>query len=461
MAAFSRREFYEQLLHGCVIPTALQGLEQIWVLLLMCLGCRVLWRLGLPSHIKHLFTIAGGFFCLYHFFRLQMIWVVLMSLLCYLVLFLCRHSQHRGVLLSITVLIYLLMGEMHMVDTASWHKMRGAQMIVAMKAVSLGFDVDRGIVRCIPSPVEFMGYVYFVGTVIFGPWISFTSYQQALNGQKLTFSWFRRVLRSLILSIFCLLMSTCVSPYLFPYFIPIYGDRLLRNKKRKARGLVVRWLRAYENTSSFHFSNYFVGFLSEVTTVLSGAGFTEEKDHVHWDLAVTRPLNVEIPRSMVDVVTSWNLPMSRWLHTYVFKNAMKLGTFQAIIVTYAASALLHGLSFHLAAVLLSLGFLTYVEHVLRKKLADIFSACILSKKCSPNCAHRNKKSLFVYLINILFGALALFHLTYLGSLFDTDSEDASEEEGYGMAHTISKWSDLGWAGHWLTFGSWVFYRLLG
>ncbi|XP_040180172.1 protein-serine O-palmitoleoyltransferase porcupine isoform X2 [Rana temporaria] len=455
MAAFSRREFYEQLLHGCVIPTALQGLEQIWVLLLMCLGCRVLWRLGLPPHIKHLFTIAGGFFCLYHFFHLQMIWVVLMSLLCYLVLFLCRHSQNRGVLLSITVLIYLLMGEMHMVDTASWHKMRGAQMIVAMKAVSLGFDVDRGIVRCVPSPVEFMGYVYFVGTVIFGPWISFTSYQQALNGQKLTFSWFRRVLRSLILSIFCLLMSTCVSPYLFPYFIPIYGDRLLR------KGLVVRWLRAYENTSSFHFSNYFVGFLSEVTTVLSGAGFTEEKDHVHWDLAVSRPLNVEIPRSMVDVVTSWNLPMSRWLHTYVFKNAMKLGTFQAIIVTYAASALLHGLSFHLAAVLLSLGFLTYVEHVLRKKLADIFSACILSKKCSPNCAHRNKKSIFVYLINILFGALALFHLTYLGSLFDTDSEDASEEEGYGMAHTISKWSDLGWAGHWMTFGSWVFYRLLG
>lgn len=68
---------------------------------------------------------------------------------------------------------------------------------------------------------------------------------------------------------------------------------------------------------------------------------------------------------------------------------MKLGTFHAIIVTYAASALLHvsvpytaynmylysvcmalitsslysqGLSFHLAAVLLSLGFITYIEH---------------------------------------------------------------------------------------------------
>lgn len=85
----------------------------------------------------------------------------------------------------------------------------------------------------------------------------------------------------------------------------------------------------------------------------------------------------------------------------VFKNAMKLGTFPAILMTYTASALLHvsmklllllvdlggggqslvddlsgwgsflgltlvfssqGLSFHLGAVLLSLGFITYVEH---------------------------------------------------------------------------------------------------
>lgn len=54
--------------------------------------------------------MAGGFFSLYHFFQLHMVWVVLLSLLCYLVLFLCRHSSHRGVFLSVTILIYLLMG---------------------------------------------------------------------------------------------------------------------------------------------------------------------------------------------------------------------------------------------------------------------------------------------------------------------------------------------------------------
>lgn len=95
---------------------------------------------------------------------------------------------------------------------------------------------------------------------------------------------------------------------------------------------------------SFHFSNYFVGYLSETTTSLAGAGFTEEKENLKWselhlkgvsplsaflnrpldsllyllscrDISVSRPLNIEFPRSMVEVVTSWNLPMSRFLHT--------------------------------------------------------------------------------------------------------------------------------------------------
>uniref|UniRef100_A0A8C3FIT4 Protein-serine O-palmitoleoyltransferase porcupine n=1 Tax=Chrysemys picta bellii TaxID=8478 RepID=A0A8C3FIT4_CHRPI len=411
---------------------------------------------ALPGYAKHLSTVVGGFYALHHFFQLQMVWVVLLSLLCYLVLFLCRHSAHRGVFLSITILIYLLMGEMHMVDTVTWHKMRGAQMIVAMKAVSLGFDLDRGELPAVPSPVEFMGYIYFVGTAIFGPWSRFRSYLQAVESRALSLPWLRKVSRSLLLSIICLLVSTCVAPYLFSYFIPLYGYRQLRKRKRKAR-----WLRAYESAISFHFSSYFVGFLSEATATLAGAGFTEEKDNLKWDLTVSRPLNVELPRSMVEVVTSWNLPMSSWLNSYVFKNSLQLGTFSAVIVTYAASALLHGLSFHLAAVLLSLGFITYVEHVLRKRLSVIFDACLLSKRCPPGCPHRHNTNLWVRLLNLLFGVLAVFHLAYLGSLFDIDADDTVEEQGYSMSYTIYKWSELSWASHWVTFGCWVFYRLIG
>nr|XP_023413612.1 protein-serine O-palmitoleoyltransferase porcupine [Loxodonta africana] len=396
MATFSRQEFFQQLLQGCLLPTAQQGLDQIWLLLAICLACRLLWRLGLPSYLKHASTVAGGFFSLYHFFQLHMVWVVLLSLLCYLVLFLCRHSSHRGVFLSVTILIYLLMGEMHMVDTVTWHKMRGAQMIVAMKAVSLGFDLDRGEVGVVPSPVEFMGYLYFVGTIIFGPWISFHSYLQAVQGRPLSCRWLQKVAWSLALALLCLVLSTCVGPYLFPYFIPLDGDRLLQNKKRKAR-----WLRAYESAVSFHFSNYFVGFLSEATATLAGAGFTEEKDHLEWDLTVSKPLNVELPRSMVEVVTSWNLPMSYWLNNCESSShhSSRVGRSQ--------------------------------PRVQPPRL----SICPL-------------QGLGVRALNMFFGGLAIFHLAYLGSLFDVDVDDTTEEQGYGMAYTVHKWSELSWASHW-------------
>ncbi|XP_027880517.1 protein-serine O-palmitoleoyltransferase porcupine isoform X2 [Xiphophorus couchianus] len=460
MGVFSRQKFFQELTHGCLLPTAQQGLEQVWQLLVICLLCRLLWMLGLPSFVKHLCTVAGGFYTLYLFFELHMIWVVLLSLLCYLFLFLCRHSTIRGTFLSITVLIYLLLGELHMMDTTNWHKMRGSQMVVAMKAISLAFDLDRGVVTNVPSPIEFMGYIYFVGTVIFGPWISFNSYKEALEGRKLSLGWILKVSLSWVKSQICLVVSNCVAPYLFPYFIPVYGDKLLRSKKRrKIRGLLAKWLLAYENTMSFHFSNYFVGYLSETTATLAGAGFTEEKENLKWDLSVSKPLRVEFPRSMVEVATSWNVPMSRFLHTYVFKSAVKFGTFTAIMVTYIASALLHGLSFHLGAVLISLGFITYVEHVFRKRLAAIFNACVLSRKCQPSCSHQNKK-LWVYMINIAFSALAILHLTYLGSVFNSSVDYMEEDEDEITHHTVQKWSELSWTSHWATFGCWILYRLI-
>nr|XP_035951409.1 protein-serine O-palmitoleoyltransferase porcupine isoform X2 [Halichoerus grypus] len=453
MATFSRQEFFQQLLQGCLLPTAQQGLDQIWLLLAICLACRLLWRLGLPSYLKHASTVAGGFFSLYHFFQLHMVWVVLLSLLCYLVLFLCRHSSHRGVFLSVTILIYLLMGEMHMVDTVTWHKMRGAQMIVAMKAVSLGFDLDRGEVGAVPSPMEFMGYLYFVGTIVFGPWISFHSYLQAVQGRPLSCRWLQKVARSLALALLCLVLSTCVGPYLFPYFIPLDGDRLLR------KGTMVRWLRAYESAVSFHFSNYFVGFLSEATATLAGAGFTEEKDHLEWDLTVSKPLNVELPRSMVEVVTSWNLPMSYWLNNYVFKNALRLGTFSAVLVTYAASALLHSFSFHHGRAAVP-GVASWNKSSGGAWLG--IPQCLSSCRSGALEAVRTiNLGLGVRALNLLFGALAIFHLAYLGSLFDVDVDDTTEEQGYGMAYTVHKWSELSWASHWVTFGCWIFYRLIG
>ncbi|XP_030921594.1 protein-serine O-palmitoleoyltransferase porcupine, partial [Geospiza fortis] len=148
------------------------------------------------------------------------------------------------------------------------------------------------------------------------------------------------------------------------------------------------------------------------------------------DLAVSRPLRVELPRSMAEVVTNWNLPMSRWLHTYVFQTARCLGTFAAVLGTYAASALLH------------------VRHP--KNTQRLWGSLTIFLG-SP-------QTLWVRALNGALGALALFHLSYLGALFDVEAEDAVEEQGYGMAYTVRKWSELNWASHWVTLGCWVLAR---
>lgn len=54
----------------------------------------------------------------------------------------------------------------------------GPQMILAMKLISVAFDMDLGTVKKMPSVLEYFGYLYNVGTVIFGPWISFHDYSK-------------------------------------------------------------------------------------------------------------------------------------------------------------------------------------------------------------------------------------------------------------------------------------------
>lgn len=57
----------------------------------------------------------------------------------------------------------------------------GAQMILMMKVISVGFDLDQGTLFSLPDPLEYFGYTFCVGTSIFGPWVSFTSYMTMLQ----------------------------------------------------------------------------------------------------------------------------------------------------------------------------------------------------------------------------------------------------------------------------------------
>ena len=73
-----------------------------------------------------------------------------------------------------------------------------------------------------------------------------------------------------------------------------------------------RWLLAYRDALSFRSSHYFVSYLSEATALAAGIDLSHSKS---WAVTVTRPWNIELPRSLVEVVINWNIPMHTWLKT--------------------------------------------------------------------------------------------------------------------------------------------------
>jgi porcupine-like protein len=147
----------------------------------------------------------------------------------------------------------------------------------------------------------------------------------------------------------------------------------------------------------------------------------------------------------------------------VFKpsKSVGLGGFPAVILTYCASALLHGLNAQLWSVLLSLGFCTYAEHVLRARLSSIYDGCIASRACDKPkaCDHKKtRRTVTCVAWNVGFSALAVISLAYLGVMFDADPK--LQEQGYDFAHTFAKWFHLNFAGHWIAISMLVMYYML-
>lgn len=173
---------------------------------------------------------------------------------------------------------------------------------------------------------------------------------------------------------------------------------------------------------------------------------------------VSNPHKVEFPRSLVQVVVNWNIPMHNWLKQYVFRIIKPYSAFLAVLATYMISSLLHGINFQIAAVLLSLGFYTFIEYKLRQKLAIIYNSCTQANTCR-SCDHEKQSMRWLtLLINGIFSILTIFHLAYLGVMFETAFN--VQEEGYSLQNVLQKWSKLDYLSHWIMFASYLFYLVI-
>ncbi|XP_064394949.1 protein-serine O-palmitoleoyltransferase porcupine-like [Halichondria panicea] len=451
------------ILYSCIVPVTVQGVQislplvGISVLLRLC----VLWG-RLSSGVINTLAALLGVGALWMFYQTGVLYFAVLCLLVYVLL--QTLTKHKGAIVAIVCVSFLIICEGYIEQAEVWHRVRGSFLVLVMKVISLSFDLDvttnkRGerippTIAAVPSFDSFVAYCFFPGTLVFGPFVTYTEHSKFLTKSPLSAPWLYSVLRSWLLCLLCLAMSSCVFSFLFPE--PAWN----------------KWLAAYSAAASFRFSHYFVSFLSESTVLAAGIGYQTSTTSTHrsstsysWsDFAVVRPLFIELPRSLGTVVTNWNLPMHLFLKSYVFKPSISyLGKFGAILCTYIASAVLHGLNFQLAAVLLSIGVYAYIENVLRYRLSVHLNACVMDRPCPINCSHQHKKgSPLAWIVNIFFTLLAMFHLAYLGLMFGAQSHSESElqAKGFSMFHTLRKWSHLNFLSHWVALVSYFIYLLL-
>uniref|UniRef100_A0A182PCZ4 Protein-serine O-palmitoleoyltransferase porcupine n=1 Tax=Anopheles epiroticus TaxID=199890 RepID=A0A182PCZ4_9DIPT len=346
----------------------------------------------------------------------------------------------------------------------TWNRIRGTQMILLMKALSLAFDTEENhSLRSQLGVLSYSGYILCPANIILGPWIAFSDYltiwkvssgiepkhsRPSSPGRRILIHVFRVVV-SALMAVGFLLTSNCMIDYLLA---PIASWK---------------WVQAYGKALAFRTSHYFIGYLSQCSMIAAAVDWNRAEDERSMMLPVsslyrvTSPTAVEFPRSLVQVVTAWNIPMHLWLKRYIFRTTKRpFGTATAIALTYIISSLLHGLHYRLWVTLLTIGSWTFVEHELRKKLATIYSACVLVGKCPDTCpAHQHKRnSLFSIVINSLFFALNAFNLTYLGCIFD--SSEGPPDEAHQEKSLFGGWAELNYASHWLLVFAYLFYFVI-
>ncbi|RDD44615.1 Protein-serine O-palmitoleoyltransferase porcupine [Trichoplax sp. H2] len=291
--SYITQQYYE-----CMIPLLSQILFNHYLNFYPCILFRLLVFCN-PFHqqytfINHAFAGLAGTLVLWLQFESQIVVLLVETWIGYVII--RFFDRHRGIIMALVSVCYLMLCEFEIIYLESWQRLRGIEMVLAMKLIALAVDVDSKEVHLPISPMQCFGYCNFVGTAIFGPFMTYNDYQRCIFNRRIDLRWSYAICKSLILGFICLIISTCVSS----------GLREHSNNNK--------WIIAWLSALSFRFSHYFVCLTSEATSLASGY-FNEpheDNESLDWQHEVVKPSRIELPRSLVEVVIYWNMPI-HWM----------------------------------------------------------------------------------------------------------------------------------------------------
>lgn len=425
---------YEHLLFNCILPTITQLLQNIYPIILVSLVLRFLAFKNVSLVYTNAINTVLSITALIYLYKLQSVaYLSVFILIIYILLNVFKLNKTNLCVATVLCSIgHMFAGRAFLFVDSDWNSIKGIEMILVMKAVSLVSDLKQTKWFNLS---DLFSYLLSANTSMFGPWMSYNDHLNLLRNKSINL---KNLIANTVISVACLISSNCLFNLIETYVL-------------RPNILLVT---IYFEALSFRLSHYFVSYLSQAICSLNGSSRN----------IVTHPVYIELPRSLLDVVTNWNFAMHHWLKNYVFKSVKQWSprsSFTAVFVTYFISSMLHAFDENISLILFSLGFYTYVEYGLRNNLSKLTNSCVRARPCHAVCAHKYKQQHgFTRAINLVFFVLNIYHLAYLGQIFfhATSASESSTSPGWFQL-AQSKWSLTYYSSHLIALICFILLKL--
>merc|ERR1711936_862667 len=130
-----------EILEHCIEPTLTDGLKHMGKIIAWCFIFRLATQTTrVVPWLGHAASVVSGTVLASHFFGGGVFYILGLIMMGYIML--AVSNKVRGLACTALVLGYNIVCETWVAEPVIWHMVRGAIMIVAMKIISLGFDMD-------------------------------------------------------------------------------------------------------------------------------------------------------------------------------------------------------------------------------------------------------------------------------------------------------------------------------
>ncbi|KAA6421295.1 MAG: membrane bound O-acyl transferase family [Trebouxia sp. A1-2] len=319
------------------------------------------WRFVPTSQGRHIYAVVTGFCLIYYPFGNGCFHALVPSTLTYAIM---RYMRPQAASLAWLInFCYLIACHVSSASGTAWKEghmdFTGAQMVLTLKMISAAVCYHDGLMPAqeltpyqearklvaMPSPLEWLSYIFASGNLLAGPFFELRDYRDYIQRQG---AWAGAFPSGLLPGVVRLLKALlCMAFHL--RMTQGFNASTLESAWYYSQPLWSRIVVLYLVPTIYRYKYYFAWAVAESGLTVSGFNYNGKSDRgsYQWDRYVnTRIRHVEFQTSLAKLPEHWNVCTGLFLRQYVYERLTVKGkppTFFTLIVTQLVSGIWHGL----------------------------------------------------------------------------------------------------------------------